>query len=36
MFREIPLLIGTWCVGLFILLLPTLIVKIFGREIEEE
>ena len=34
MFREIPLFLMTWGVGLFLILLPSLIVRLFGKEEE--
>lgn len=36
MYKEIILLFSTWCIGLFIILLSSLIVKIFGKEVNED
>ena len=36
MFREFPMFIACWSVGLLMILLPSLIVKLFGKEIDEE
>jgi hypothetical protein len=35
MLSELPIFLACWGVGLFIILLPSLIVRLFGREIEE-
>ena len=35
MFKELPLFLMTWAVGLFIILLPSLITLLFGKEEEE-
>lgn len=35
MLNELPLFLMTWGVGLMILLLPTLITLLFGKEEEE-
>jgi hypothetical protein len=35
MLSELPIFLACWGVGLFIILLPSLIVRLFGREVEE-
>ena len=35
MFNELPLFLMTWTIGLFIILLPSLITLLFGKEEEE-
>jgi hypothetical protein len=35
MFNELPLFLMTWAVGLSIILLPSLITLLFGKEEEE-
>jgi hypothetical protein len=35
MLSELPIFLACWGVGLFIILLPSLIVRLFGREIKE-
>ena len=35
MLSEIPMFLACWGVGLFIILLPSIIVKLFGKEIDE-
>lgn len=36
MFRELPLFLGVWSIGLSILLMPSLIVYLFGKEVDED
>jgi hypothetical protein len=35
MLSELPMFLAYWGVGLFIILLPSCIVKLFGKEIEK-
>lgn len=35
MLSELPMFLACWGVGLFIILLPSCIVKLFGEEIKE-
>lgn len=35
MLSELPMFLACWGVGLFIILLPSCIVKLFGKEIKE-
>ena len=35
MLSELPMFLACWGVGLFIILLPSCIVKSFGKEIKE-
>lgn len=36
MFRELPLFLGVWFVGLSMLLMPSIIVSLFGKEVDED
>ncbi len=36
MLTELPMFLLTWATGLFIIFLPSLIVKLFGKEINNE
>jgi hypothetical protein len=33
---ELPIFLGCWIIGLSIILLPNMIVQLFGKEIEED
>jgi hypothetical protein len=35
MLSELPMFLACWSIGLFIILLPSIIVKLFGKEIDE-
>jgi hypothetical protein len=36
MFRELPLFLLCWSAGLSIILMPSFIVKLFGKEVEDD